>query len=40
MKRELSFEDTQDLESMINDAMSLVKDQDDKIEQSLMIYIS
>lgn len=30
---------TIDLESKINDAMSLVKDQDDKIESSLLSFM-
>jgi hypothetical protein len=39
VKRELSTEETVELESKINEAMSLMKDQDDKIESSLLTYM-
>lgn len=35
-KRELNADEVNDLESRINDAMSLVKDQGEKIELSLL----
>jgi hypothetical protein len=39
VKRELLGDEAADLESRINEAMSLMKDQDEKIESSLLCYM-
>jgi len=39
VKRDLSIEDEMDLESKINEAMSLMKGQDEKIESCLLTYM-
>jgi hypothetical protein len=39
VKRELSIEDELDLEAKINEAMSLMKGQDEKIESCLLTYM-
>jgi hypothetical protein len=39
VKRELSIEDELDLEAKINEAMSLMKGQEEKIESCLLTYM-